>query len=680
MDNASQKISHIHELLLEEEEELSIFQENLDKSDQLTQNMVSILSSFENRLKQLEETILPVHTETVNLQKLQQNVESALTAFDDVLKHHDAVKELEQVIKNGPGDELEHYLSQLNQVIEAKKFFEKNNPSSPEMIKAKNLFESGREVLENYFQLQLSSHSHPTAPVKMLQVLDYADDIIDENEAVSLEQLSEKVVKELSDVAVWLEEHGKSTKFKEIYYQTRATVMKKSTEELKDHLAKKSGGSGSDFVKRRIVKLREPLQRKASTILRQGKKGPPKPSFEPGHRKQASLVSESKDDHVDPETDCFLCCATGLLKLIQSEVQVMTSIIPEHYQKDCLTRIVETPMDIVVRLGDNIVQTARRGVHKHDYTAVHGILPVLRYLLSVEKDFDKTLEVTTGGVRGKLPQLISALGNVGAKALDEFFDFVKNDSDKANLPKDGTVHELTSNTIIFLESLNEYVDTVAFMLLQKGEMSYQARQDPNASKKRVATYIGDILGALSLNLLQKAKTYSDQCLGDVFLLNNNHYILKSLQRSGLIRLVQFHNASIEQNYEEIIDEQKKKYKKSWNKVLNHILEGYHPNATRPAIPDPSKMKDKERQVIKEKFKGFNQDFEELFKTQKCYAIADSQLREFIRRDNKDFILPQYTKFWNRYIQTSFTKNVEKYIKYNPQDIENMMDKFFDITA
>lgn len=365
---------------------------------------------------------------------------------------------------------------------------------------------------------------------------------------------------------------------------------------------------------------------------------------------------------------------------MQSEVNLLNAILIEEFQHRALSKIIEIPLETVIRMGDSIVQTAKRGVSKHDYTAVHGILPILRYLLSVEKDFDEILQGTSEVVRGKFPQLISALEVIGAKALDEFYDFVKNDPDKANMPKDGTVHELTSNSIIFLESINEYVDTVAAMLLQSAETSYSSRRDNNFLKKRVAKYLSEVLGALSLNLVQKSKTYSDQYLGDVFLLNNNHYILKSLQRSGLLRLVQLHNSDIENSYDTIIDEQKQKYIKSWNKVLNHILEGYHPNAARPAPPDPTKMKDKERHQIKEKFKGFNQDFEELYKTQKCYAIADTQLREFIRRDNKDHIIPQYTKFWNRYIQTSFTKNVDKYIKYNPKDVENMMDKFFDVTA
>ena len=34
------------------------------------------------------------------------------------------------------------------------------------------------------------------------------------------------------------------------------------------------------------------------------------------------------------------------------------------------------------------------------------------------------------------------------------------------MPKDGTVHELTSNVLVFLEQLLDYVDTIGGMLAQ----------------------------------------------------------------------------------------------------------------------------------------------------------------------------------------------------------------------
>ena len=45
--------------------------------------------------------------------------------------------------------------------------------------------------------------------------------------------------------------------------------------------------------------------------------------------------------------------------------------------------------------------------------------------------------------------------------------------------------------------------------------------------------------------------------------------------------------------------------------------------------------------------GFNTDFEDLFKTQKGYAVPDPQVREDLKRESKQMILQQYTMFRDR---------------------------------
>lgn len=45
---------------------------------------------------------------------------------------------------------------------------------------------------------------------------------------------------------------------------------------------------------------------------------------------------------------------------------------------------------------------------------------------------------------------------------------------------------------------------------------------------------------------------------------------------------------------------------------------------------------------------FNKEFEEIRKAQTAYAIPDPELREMLKKDNRDFILPRYTSFFNRY--------------------------------
>ena len=46
------------------------------------------------------------------------------------------------------------------------------------------------------------------------------------------------------------------------------------------------------------------------------------------------------------------------------------------------------------------------------------------------------------------------------RALEDFIENIRNEQ-TSQLPKDGTVHELTSNVLMFLEHLTEYIDTVA---------------------------------------------------------------------------------------------------------------------------------------------------------------------------------------------------------------------------
>ncbi|XP_046854908.1 exocyst complex component 7-like [Xenia sp. Carnegie-2017] len=128
---------------------------------------------------------------------------------------------------------------------------------------------------------------------------------------------------------------------------------------------------------------------------------------------------------------------------------------------------------------------------------------------------------------------------LGAKALDDFTENIKHEPDKqSNMPKDGTVHELTSNTLIFLEHLLGYTDTVGNMLLNSESVMDPRIGDSVSPKTLVARYFGRVLGALGLNLELKSKSYvtmlGQVALSGIFLLNNYNYILKGLQSLHLI--------------------------------------------------------------------------------------------------------------------------------------------------
>lgn len=47
------------------------------------------------------------------------------------------------------------------------------------------------------------------------------------------------------------------------------------------------------------------------------------------------------------------------------------------------------------------------------------------------------------------------------------------------------------------------------------------------------------------------------------------------------------------------------------------------------------------------FQSFNKEMEEISRIQRGYSIPDVELRESIKRDNKEYILPKYKAFYDR---------------------------------
>ena len=61
-------------------------------------------------------------------------------------------------------------------------------------------------------------------------------------------------------------------------------------------------------------------------------------------------------------------------------------------------------------------------------------------------------------------------------------------------------------------------------------------------------------------------------------------------------------------------------------------------------------------------------------------MPDVILREGLKRDNNEYIIPVYNTFFELYSDIQFSKNPEKYIKYKPQDVTAMLNNLFDDTV
>nr|XP_006136527.1 exocyst complex component 7 isoform X7 [Pelodiscus sinensis] len=685
-DEASARRREIEDKLKQEEETLSFIRESLEKSDQLTKNMVSILSSFESRLMKLENSIIPVHKQTENLQRLQENVEKTLSCLDHVISYYHVAKDTEKIIKEGPTGRLEEYLGCMARIQKAVEYFQDNNPDSPELNRVKSLFEKGKESLESEFRSLMTRHTKPVPPILIMDLIS-GDDEIEAQEDLILEHLPESVLQDIVRISLWLVEYGRNQDFMNVYYQIRSSQLDRSIKGLKEHFRKNSSSTGVPY----------------SPAIQNKRKDTPtkKPIKRPGHEHDLRVKHLSdtlndkhgpaagRDDMLDIEIDAYIHCVSTFVKLAQSEYQLLTEIIPEHHQKKTFDSLIQESLDNLMIEGDNIVSAARKAIIRHDYSAVLTIFPILRHLKQMKPEFDQVLQGTAASTKNKLPGLITSMETTGAKALEDFADNIKNDPDKEyNMPKDGTVHELTSNAILFLQQLLDFQETAGAMLASQvlGD-TYNIPLDPRETsssassyssefnRRLLSTYICKVLGNLQLNLLSKSKVYEDPALSAIFLHNNYNYILKSLEKSELIQLVAVTQKTAERSYREHIEQQIQTYQRSWLKVTEYISE-----RTLPVFQPGVKLKDKERQVIKERFKGFNDGLEELCKIQKAWAIPDTEQRDKIRQAQKTIVKETYGTFLNRYGNVPFTKNPEKYIKYRVDQVGEMIEKLFDTSA
>eukprot|EP00160_Parvularia_atlantis_P001079 Unigene10873_Nuclearia_a/m.33242 Unigene10873_Nuclearia_a/g.33242 ORF Unigene10873_Nuclearia_a/g.33242 Unigene10873_Nuclearia_a/m.33242 type:complete len:296 (-) Unigene10873_Nuclearia_a:115-1002(-) len=277
-----------------------------------------------------------------------------------------------------------------------------------------------------------------------------------------------------------------------------------------------------------------------------------------------------------------------------------------------------------------------------------------------------------GKMSSDVNEIMAALKAAATTALAEFVDDMQRPLRQSTLPPDGNVHELTSNTVDFLQRMEEYRATCDQLLAVLPGM---LPGDGAAAQGRPTTAFGAftvrVLEALGRTLeTQARKVYKAKALEAIFLLNNNHYMLKHLRAPRIA--AQVGTAALAQ-FGEHVSLHADDYHTSWKEVVQYLLEV---NAGRSLIQGLGMDKHK----VKDRFKGFNTEFEALYEAQQAFSIPDADLRQQIRQTVIGMVVPLYTKFLERYANSGFTSNPAKYIKLTAEELEQRLSRFFDTAA
>ncbi|XP_065359296.1 exocyst complex component 7 [Calliphora vicina] len=692
----------VHSKLEKETSNLVLLRERVDKYHDLSNQMSDILTVFENRLGKLEQTILPVYQETEQLQKRQHNLEATLNCLETVLSHYDVSQEVCNLIHQGPTEgSVGIFLEALGRLRSAMEYFLHHNSQSVELENVTSLFNTGCEGLNNHYRLLLKKNGSPLKPVDILDLI-YNEDDSSNDEYTSFRQLTQSTREELFTISHWLEQNLRF-EYTVIYAIERGEVVFRSLQNLKDH--QKSSSWGNEALKSRhtgrqetkkspSMRLQQIFERKANKLYLKATQTLEQStgiSIKKATSHSEHLSSEEYADG-DQELDKYLVMLLGLQRLLNWERALMQEIIPNSKQSDVFAKLAFKSLDMVVKDAEAITNRIMRSITRKEWTSALGIFKTLKNVLLLQPDIDRTYDVQQ---REQLTNVLNKLQHTGAKALEHFLEAVRGDTTTnivgmnsstlgyVNVPKDATVHELTSNTIWFIENLLNHYDVIGVIL--QPDVLYSTQLDTILMKKPLpeeernkallAIYIKKALAELNLSIMNKCEQYNDQATKHLFRLNNINYILNSLITSNLIDIVTIAEPDCRNSYIETIKELKFSYQKTWSKMLSNI-------SPLDELPKPTqgKVKDKDRSILKEKFVTFNKDFEEACKIQRGISIPDVMLRQGIKRDNEEHILPKYNEFFNMYAGIQFSKNPDKYIKYKPHEIKACLNKLFDDSA
>jgi exocyst complex protein 7 len=304
------------------------------------------------------------------------------------------------------------------------------------------------------------------------------------------------------------------------------------------------------------------------------------------------------------------------------------------------------------------------------YETLRDVVPAMEGLFENECGNELKNEATTARCR---------LGEAAILMFTDLENSIKADTGKTPVPG-GAVHPLTRYTMNYLKYACEYKDTLEQVFREHSRLERadstsrpshdetQSFDDQNKSEPQTpfSLQLMRVMELLDSNLETKAKLYKDVGLSNIFMMNNGRYILQKIKGSTEIHDLMGDTWSRKRS-SDLRQYHKNYQRETWSKLLGCLSnEGLNVNGkvVRP--------------VLKERFKSFNQMFDEIHKTQSTWVVSDEQLQSELRVSISAVVIPAYRSFLGRFSQYFHTgRQTEKYVKYQPEDIETSIDELFD---
>ncbi|KAJ3105464.1 GTP-binding nuclear protein gsp1/Ran [Phlyctochytrium planicorne] len=361
-------------------------------------------------------------------------------------------------------------------------------------------------------------------------------------------------------------------------------------------------------------------------------------------------------------TSSFPAYMRCFLKMIKVEKELIAKLIIKPQALACFNLTIKDACDSIIEIGDNLILRGKRAMQKRDSNDIYMLIDLSESLTAIVKEHESIVKYS--GERGaEVFELVSHVKGVVAQYFKEILDELQADSQKSALPADGTVHEITSVTLNVIKRLLEY-HTAVDVVLNHARTTTITLPSPN-----FLILVTDFLENLFMSLDNKAKGYKKPTIAYIFLMNNYYYVSKQARQFRLEEIVK---TDILTRFESSWSKQKDLYRDTWKPCFDYLMDTIYVQAG--GVKALTKA---QKDGIKDRFKNFNAELENMLAIQRTYTVPDAELKALVMKDLKAILLPLYTRFHERYTNTEFSKNPEKYIRYDKDSLEKVLDQFFE---
>ncbi|RLN30398.1 hypothetical protein C2845_PM05G05020 [Panicum miliaceum] len=618
----------------------SALREALERSGENTQGMVAALGSFDSRVSAIEASIRPAQVRTQAITMAHENIDRSIENAETILAQFDIVRrfsassnssanvvssifdgvrplEAEAVILRGPHENLKSFLEAVDLLKGVVNFFSlnKNFKSCEEVLnQVNNLLTKSALKIEDEFRQLMGTYSKPIEPDHLFDCLLKHLMLSRGNSEAVGEQPSKSFETAMHPTLI---PSGILPFLRDIAFQ----LVQDGNQQSCYRIYRDARGSALELSLQKLG---------IETLSKDGVE-----------RMQRVALQVN----IGTWTQCM-------------QITIFDGITFNNDQ--CFAELAGGSVMTLLSFGDTVARSKRS----------HENLFLLLEMYGVMHELQSEIEVIFQGkfcseMREAALNLTKRLAQVAQEILVDFEEAVVKDSSKTNM-QNGIVHPFTIEVINYVKSLLDYQSTLKIL--------FQPSETGSETESQLAVVIMKIMQALQNNLNGKCKQYKDPSLCHIFLMNNLHYMVTSVRRSQAKDIL---GDDWIQRHRKIVQQNANQYKRvAWARILQ-TLTTQATGGTGSSAPSDVSSSGVSRSMIKERFKSFNAQFEELHAIQSQWTIPDQELRDNLRLAVAEVLLPAYRSFINRFgnlVQRE--KNPHKHIKHSPEALEQLLGQFF----